>query len=112
VNKQGFKIVQINGISGLIMAIAVVLMIIGIIFVAPTYAIKFLWNTQIHTRTMLPSISFIQATLLWVAGALVASVFFKNKIHLKFKDVTNLSQEEYQKLIEEIESKEKNDENK
>ncbi len=111
-NRKGFKIIQINGISGLIMAVSVVLIIIGIIFIAPTYGIKFLWNTQIHTRTTLPSISFLQATLLWIAGALIFSLFFKNRIHLKFKDVTGLSQEEYQKLIEEIENKENHDEDK
>ena len=111
-NKKGFRVIQINGMSGLIMAIIVVLTIIGVVLVAPTYGIKFLWNTQIHTRTALPSISFIQATLLWIAGALVVSMFFKNKIKLKFKDVSDLSNEEYQKLIEEIEKKEYDDENK
>ena len=111
-NKKGFRVIQINGMSGLIMAILVVFTIIGIVFVAPTYGIKFLWNTQIHTRAALPSISFIQATLLWIAGALILSMFFKNRIRLKFKDVTNLSQEEYQKLIEEIEKKEYEDEDK
>lgn len=111
-NRKGFRVIQINGFSGLILAVMVVLVIIGIIFVAPTYGIKFLWNTQVHTRTALPSISFIQATLLWVAGALCASMFFKNKIRLKFKDVSDLSNEEYQRFIEEIEKKEYDDENK
>ena len=111
-NKKGFRVIQINGMSGLIMAIAIVLIIIGIVFVVPTYGIKFFWNTQIHTRTMLPSISFMQATLLWIAGALIISMFFKNRIRFKFKDVTNLSPEEYKKLVEEIEKKEYDDENK
>lgn len=111
-NRKGFRVIQINGISGIIMVVTIILIIIGIIFVAPTYGIKFLWNTQVHTRTVLPSISFIQASLLWVACALIVSTFFKNKIRLKFKDVSDLSNEEYQKLIEEIEQKEKEHENK
>ena len=111
-NKKSFRVIHINGISGLILAISVVLMIIGIVFVAPTYGIKFLWNTQIHTRTVLPMIGFVQSTLLWIAGALIFSLFFKNRIKFKFKDVSDLTNEEYQKLMEEIEKKENEYEDK
>ena len=62
--KKGFKVIQLNGISGIILALLAVCAILGSIIILPVYGIKFLWNTYISEGLLVQTIRLSQASLL------------------------------------------------
>ena len=116
--KKGFKIIQLNGISGLIMAILTVGAILFSIIVFPVYGIKFLWNTFISESFEIQTIRLAQAALLW--GAVLAVVFgyLRSKIQFKLVNASTFPQDrlmnkvDYEKFIEQIKKEEENNDEK
>lgn len=113
-NKK-FKVIQINGVAGLIIAISAVLLILGSIIVMPVYGIKFIWNNYISTSFMIQTIKLSQASLLWFAFIAAGYGYLRSKICFKlvntadFPDNT-LSKADYEKFAEKIKKEQEENE--
>ena len=113
-NKK-FRVIRINGLAGLFLAITAVILVVGSITIMPIYAVKFLWNSYISTSFNIPAIRLSQASLLWFA--LVAAVFgyLRSKICLKFVNTDDIqdhimSKTDYEKFIEQIKKEQEENE--
>ena len=113
-NKK-FKIIQINGIAGLIMALSAVVLILGSIIIMPIYGIKFLWNNYISTTFMIQTIKLSQASLLWFAVMAATYGYLRSKICFKLVNTADfqdnmLTKADYEKFAEKIKKEQEENE--
>ena len=113
-NKK-FKVIRINGLLGLFLAITAAVLAIGSVTVMPIYGVKFLWNSFVSTNFGIPSIRLSQASLLWFALVATAFGYLKSKICLKFVNTDDIqdhmmSGTDYEKFIEQIKKEQEENE--
>ena len=113
--KKNFKVVQLNGIAELILAITIVLIILGTVICLPVYGIKFLWNSFLNGYFDVPTIRLSQASLLWFAIVAIIYGQIRKKIRFKFVNVSNMSDAQlntmdYEQFMKEIKEEQKENE--
>ena len=93
------KIVQIEGIKGIITAVFVCACAFAGFVISPGYAAMYLWNKYLAQPYMFPTLSLFQGVLLW--GIIVISYFIvtKNGFALSFKNTPEMSDEELNSII-------------
>ena len=112
---KNFKIIKLNGLSGLILFLLLVLGIVGSFAVLPVYAVKFLWNEFVNAFCGAPQIRLAQAALLWFAALAMIYGYLKKKVEFRFVNTTDFSDNnirpiDYDKFIEQIKKEKQNDE--
>ena len=116
--KKGFKVIQLNGISGIILALLAVCAILGSIIILPVYGIKFLWNTYISEGLLVQTIRLSQASLLWGAVLAVIYGYLKSKIQFKLVNATTFPKDrlfnkvDYEKFVEQIKKEQEKEDEK
>ena len=113
--KKNFKVVQLNGITELILAIAFVVIVLGVVICLPVYGIKFLWNSFLNGYFDVPTVRLSQASLLWFAIVAVVYGQIRKKIRFKFVNVSNLTDSQintmdYEQFMKEIKEEQKKNE--
>jgi len=93
------KIVQIDGIKGMITAVFVCACAFAGFVISPGYAAMYLWNKYLAQPYMFPTLSVFQGVLLW--GIIVITYFIvtKNGFALSFKNSPEISEEELNSII-------------
>jgi len=114
-NKKDFKVIQLNGPMGIILAVTIVFAVLCSIIIMPVYGIKFLWNTFISETFEIQTIRLAQASLLWFAIIAVAYGYIRSKISFKFVNATNLPEDslnkvDYEKFLDKIKEEQENNE--
>ncbi len=112
--KKNFKVIQLNGMSGIILAIIAVVVVVGSFVAFPVYGIKFLWNTTISDYFGIRTIRLSQASLLWFAALSVLYGYLKSRIHFKFVNAGQITENklnsvDYEKFLEKIKEEEENE---
>ena len=113
-NKK-FKVIRINGLLGLFLAITAVVLAVGSIAIMPIYGVKFIWNSYISTGFEIPAIKLSQASLLWFALVAAFVGYLKSKICLKFVNTDNfedhiMTKTDYEKFMEQIKKEQEENE--
>lgn len=109
--KKNFKIIQLNGLTGILTALLVVTIVIGSITILPIYGIKSFWNNFLAENFAIQTIRLSQAALLWGAGLAVIYAQIKKRVRLQFMHSAELKDNfpktiNYAKFIEEIKKEE------
>lgn len=93
------KIVQIDGIKGLITAVFVVCCAFSGFVISPGYVAMSLWNKYLAQNYMFPTLSIFQGILLW--GILVISYFIisRDGFAMSFRSAPEMTDEELNSII-------------
>jgi len=94
-----FKVIQLNGLSGLFLLIFVFVGIFCGFALFPIWVIMTVWNSCIEEMFKGPSINYLQSGLLW--GFLVLSFYmaFKNRVLIKLQHGEELTDIEIKKIV-------------
>ncbi len=93
------KIVQIDGIKGIITAIFVCACAFAGFVISPGYAAMSLWNKYLAQPYMFPTLSLFQGILLWGIIVITYFIITKNGFALSFKNTPEMSDEELNSII-------------
>lgn len=112
---RNYKVIQLNGPVGLMLALTLVVAVLGSLLIMPIYGIKFLWNTFISTNFNIQTIRLAQASLLWFAVVSVAYGYIKNRICFKLVSSVDLpdnrlNKVDYEKFLENIKKEQEDNE--
>lgn len=112
---KNFKVIRINGLLGLFIAVITVVLAVGSIAIIPIYGVKFLWNSFVSTNFGIPTIKLSQASLLWFALVAAFVGYLKSKVCLKFVNTDDIqdnmiTRTDYEKFMEEIKKEQEENE--
>ncbi|MCK7521100.1 MAG: NAD-dependent DNA ligase LigA [Ignavibacteriales bacterium] len=82
---KNFKIIQIHGLSGLLMVALIATGLFCGFVIFPIWVIMNAWNAAVGDIFNGPKINYFQAVLLWSAIALSLYLILKNSISIKFQ---------------------------
>lgn len=101
---KNFKVFQIHGLSGLFfMCFIFVCLVFGFIMF-PIWAVMVGWNEVISGVFSLPSINYMQASLLWSIVIITFYLIFRNSVIIKIHTSDDeLSDTEIKEIMHEIE---------
>ncbi len=95
---KNFKVVQINGLSGILFLVLIVTGLFCGFVIFPIWVIMTVWNAVVADIFYGPVINYIQAAMLWILVALVLYLILKNSVSIKIQRDANLSEEELKEL--------------
>lgn len=98
---KNFKIVQLHGLSGLLLLGFIMAGLICGFVLFPIWIIMFGWNEISGSVFNGPIITYYQASLLWIFLALCAYLILRNSISVKIQKTEDVDEEEIEKIIEE-----------
>ena len=93
------KIIQIEGIRGLLTVAFVGICLFAGFVVFPGMVLMHLWNLYLVNLYMFPVLNLFQGVLLWGMIFLIYSIITKNNFALSFKQSSSLSQSELDSII-------------
>lgn len=93
------KIVQIDGIKGMITAAFICVCAFAGFVVFPGYVAMGLWNKYLVQGYMFPSLSLFQGILLWAIAAIVYFIIDNKGFALSFRSTPDLSDEELNSIL-------------
>jgi len=102
---KNFKVIQISGLSGILL--------VGIIFTGifcgfmlfPIWVVMMGWNAVVTSTFSGPSINYLQAALLWTAIILTLYILLRNSISIKIQKENGFEQKDIKDIITEIREK-------
>ena len=100
--KKNFNVIQITGITGLVMAGGIVACLFAGFVMFPGMVMKTVWNIISSSIGIIPQIATLQGVLLW--GIVVVSYFaFRRKgFMVEFKSADDLSRDEMDEVMQRI----------
>ena len=100
--RKNFRVIQINGFRGIIVALGILACLIAGFIVFPGLVAMSIWNFISAKTLLIPPLGIIQGTLLW--GIVVVSYLILKKRHVivSFKPPTELSDDELDEVMERI----------
>lgn len=93
------KIVQIDGIRGLITAAFIGVCLFAGFVVFPGMVAMHLWNKYLVNLYMFPVLNILQGVLLWGIVAITYLILTKNEMPISFKETKGLSDSELDMII-------------
>ena len=93
------KIVQIDGIRGLITAVFIGVCLLAGFVVFPGMVAMHLWNKYLVNLYMFPVLNILQGVLLWGIVAITYLILTKNEMPISFKETKGLSDSELDMII-------------
>lgn len=100
--KRNVRVIQINGIRGLLLAIFVATCLIAGFVVFPAFLTMHLWNYLAITSDSFPTINFYQGILLWAIITFSIYIFNKKKFIVSFNSQQELTDDELKDVISKI----------
>lgn len=97
--KRNAKIIQINGLRGLIMAMFIVTCLVAGFVIFPGFVAMNIWN---HFATYIPQLNLYQGVLLWTIVALIGFILNKQSFSVTFASPKELNDEEMNALMDRI----------
>jgi len=98
---KNFKVIQIHGLSGLLLLGFIVVGLFCGFILFPIWIIMIGWNEVSVSMFSGPVINYYQASLLWLFLALSSYLILRNSISVKIQKPDDSEQEELDKIIEE-----------
>ncbi len=93
------KIIQIDGIKGLITATFIgICLFAGFVIFPGTVAMN-LWNKYLAAEYMFPTLNLLQGVLLWAIIAITYCILSKNSFAVSYKDAPPLSDAELDMIL-------------
>ncbi len=93
------KIIQIDGIKGLISAVFIGACLFAGFVIFPGYAAMYLWNKYLAAGYMFPALNLFQGALLWSIVVISYCILSKSGLAVSFRETPELSQEELDKIL-------------
>jgi len=93
------KIVQIDGIRGLMTAVFIGVCLFAGFVIFPGLVCMHLWNKFLAAAYMFPVLNVLQGVLLWTIAVISYSILFKNSLAVSFFETPELSDEDLEKII-------------
>jgi hypothetical protein len=93
------KIIQIDGIRGLITAAFIGVCLFAGFVAFPGLVAMHLWNKYLVNLYMFPVLNLFQGVLLWGMCAISYCIITKNKFAVSFKNTPELSEDELNSII-------------
>lgn len=93
------KIIQIDGIKGLISAVAIGVCLFAGFVIFPGQVAMTLWNKYLATSYMFPVLDLLQGVLLWGIVAISYCIISKKGFAVSFKNTPELSDEELDAIM-------------
>lgn len=100
--KKNLRVVQINGIRGLFLALFVIICLIAGFIAFPAFLTMHTWNYFAIKTGSFPSLSIGEGLLLWAIITLSAFIFNKKKFIVSFKAEQELTEDEVKEVISKI----------
>ncbi len=97
--RKNAKIIQINGLRGLIMAMFIVTCLIAGFVIFPGFVTMNIWN---YFATFIPKLNIYQGVLLWAIIAFILFVINKQTFSVTIASPKELNDEEMNMLMERI----------
>ena len=94
------KIIQIDGIKGLISAVFIGACLFAGFVIFPGYSAMYLWNRYLAAEYMFPVLNLFQGVLLWGIVAISYCILSKKGFAVSFKETPELSDEELDKILQ------------
>ncbi len=94
------KIIQIDGIKGLISAVFIGACLFAGFVIFPGYSAMYLWNRYLTAEYMFPVLNLFQGVLLWAIVAISYCILSKKGFAVSFKETPELSDEELDKILQ------------
>lgn len=102
--KKNLRVVQINGFTGLILALIIVSCLIAGFIAFPAFVIMNGWNYLSANTGSFPPINFGEGVLLWAIITFSLFIFNKKKFIVSFNAKQELTEEEVQNVLSKIKS--------
>lgn len=93
------KIIQIDGIKGLITAVFIGVCLFAGFVIFPGFVAMHYWNKYLVNLFMFPELNLFQGVLLWAMAAVSYSIVSKNKLPVSFKSTPELTESELNSII-------------
>lgn len=93
------KVIQIDGIKGLISAVFIGACLVAGFVIFPGYSAMALWNKYLVTNLMFPVLNLMQGVLLWAIIAITYCIVAKQGLALSFKSTPDLTEDEIKDII-------------
>jgi len=93
------KIIQIDGIRGLLTAAFIGVCLFAGFVIFPGFTAMYLWNKYLVNLCMFPVLNLFQGVLLWGIVAVSYAIVFKQGFAVSFKNTPELSKEELDSII-------------
>lgn len=93
------KIIQIDGIKGLITAVFIGVCLFAGFVIFPGYVSMYLWNKYLVNLCMFPALNLFQGVLLWGIVAVSYGIVSKRGLAVSFKSTPELSDAELDSII-------------
>ena len=97
--KKNTKIIQINGLRGIVMAMFIITCLIAGFVIFPGFVAMHTWNLF---ATFIPKLNIYQGVLLWAIIAFILFVINKQTFSVSFASPKELNDEEMNILMERI----------
>lgn len=94
------KIIQINGIGGLLKVLFIGTCLFAGFVGFPGVVAKYIWNTCL--AAYVPAINLMQGILLWVMALIVYFIATKRSFSIKFASPEELNDEEFNMLMQKV----------
>jgi len=102
--KRNFRVIQINGIRGVLLALFAITCLIAGFVAFPTFLTMHAWNYLSATTGSFPLIGFGEAVLLWAIIIFSVFIFNKKKLIVSCNVQQELTDEEVKEVVERIKS--------
>jgi len=100
--KKNLRIVQINGLRGLLLTLFIISCLIAGFIAFPSLLTMNVWNYLAAKSSSCPFINFYQGALLWVIIAFSIFVFSKKKFIVSFGAEQELNENEVKNVVSKI----------
>jgi len=107
--KKNLKVIQINGLRGLIMAGFIGVCLIAGFVAFPGFLAMNIWNLVATNLIAIPTVGLVQGILLWGITVVTYFIFKKRSYIISFKTPQDITEEELMTMVEKINSQEYND---
>ena len=103
---KNFKVVEINGLSGLLILGFVATGLFCGFILFPIWVVMMGWNNIVGAIFNGPNINYFQASLLWSAFILIFYLLLRNSISIKIQKEEALNHKDIKDIINNIKHKE------
>lgn len=103
---KNFKIVQISGISGILLAVILISGILCGFMFFPVWLVMTGWNSLITKSFNVPVINIMQAGLLWSAILITMYILLRNSISIRIQKEDPFEKRDISDIITEMKEKE------
>lgn len=108
-----FKVVQLHGLTGLLLVGIIATGVVCGFVLFPIWIIMVGWNEIAGSMLKMPLINYYQAFLLWICLALCSFLILRDSVSIKVESGEGLENEEFSEFFDgnimDIEHKEKNE---